>query len=178
MALTLRVTKIRNSQGNTHLIRIFSKNPDTIKSLLTQGLYIANRRYKIIPPKEETRHTPCRRCQQYGHEQMQCPNVPTCFKCGTQNNKCTHTHTPWSPSHLLRYMWQPRPLHRTDEMPQIPTRHSPTINPQTYTPGHTTQTPLAKETQRVHRGRLSWTRKGHIYTHTHTVTATTYAAKI
>ena len=31
-------------------------------------------KFKVIPPKEETRHTLCHYCQQYGHEQILCPN--------------------------------------------------------------------------------------------------------
>ena len=122
-----RVTRIRNSQGNTHLIRIFSRNTNTIKTLLTQGLYLANRRYKVVPPKDDIRHTPCRRCQQYGHTQQTCTNPAKCFRCGTLNNQCSHTPlearaiycaTCNSPDHFTGQM--KCPLYPRDTPPQLP----------------------------------------------------------
>ena len=171
-----RVTRIRNSQGNTHLIRIFSKNPETIKSLLTQGLYIANRRYKVVPPKEETRHTLCRRCQQYGHEQIQCPNVPKCFRCGTLNNKCTHTPlearaiycaTCDSPDHYTGQMKCPR--YPRDTPPPLIPKHTPLV---------TQHRPPSPKKPSEYTGEDFPGLEKDTTTHTHTVTPTTYAAKI
>ena len=182
-----RVTRIRNSQWNTHLIRIFSKNSDTIKSLLTQGISKVNRRYKVVPPKEETHHTPCRRCKQYGHEQVQCSNDPKCFKCGSQNNKCTHTTlearasycaTCDSPDHYTGQMKCPR--YPRDTPPPSITKHTSLV---------TQHRPLRQRNPANTQEKISLvSRKTHTHTHTYThtrarahthrVTPTTYAAKI
>ena len=129
-----KVTRIRNSQGNTPLIRIFSANTETIKTLLTKGLLIANRRYKVVPPKEDNRHLPCRRCQQYGHTHNICKNDSKCFRCGAINTKCTHTINEARAIHCAtcggsdHYTGQMRcPLYPRDTPPPETPKHTPLI---------------------------------------------------
>ena len=171
-----RVTRIRNSAGNTQLIRIFSKNPDTIKTLLTQGLYLANRRFKVVPPKEETRHTPCHKCQQYGHIQTNCTNQQKCFRCGNQNNSCKHTSlearamycaTCDSHEHYTGQMKCPK-YPRNTPPPSLP-KHTPLI---TQTNIITPKKP-SEFTGQDFPGLETDTS-----THTHTITPITYASKI
>ena len=164
-----RITRIRNSQGNTPLIRIFSNNTETIKTLLTQGLYIANRRYKVVPPKEDNRHTPCRRCQQYGHTQNTCKNDTKCFRCGAINTNCKHNINEARAMHCAtcggsdHYTGQMRcPLYPRETPPPAIPKHTPLITqhrppspkkPSDFTtqdfPGLQTDTTTPNTTQKI-----------------------------
>ncbi|KAJ4442443.1 hypothetical protein ANN_04029 [Periplaneta americana] len=95
-----RITRIRNSYGLTPLVRISTKNPNTISTLLSDGLRLWGRTYHCEPPKLAKRHIPCRNCHQYLHEKKNCTNSIACFHFGNIETDITYTgqmHCPLYP---------------------------------------------------------------------------------
>lgn len=87
------VTCIQNDKGPLPQVRLFTKNPNLVSYLITNGIFIGYCRYKVEKSRTMGRPVPYKICLQY-HEENQCTNKRKCYKCGEQHQSYTCKVTP------------------------------------------------------------------------------------
>lgn len=103
--------KSRATNMETRMVRVITKCPRALDTLLSNGFVMFDRRYYCEPSQSPgPQPLQCGKCFAYGHRTMDCRQIPLCVRCGEQHKateckrntpvcaNCKGSHLPYQQS--------------------------------------------------------------------------------
>lgn len=87
------VIRIKNDKRPLPLTRLFTKDPQLVSNLITNGVHIGCCRFRVEESRNSGRPFPCRTCLLY-HINKPCSKKISCYKCGKEHLSYTCNQIP------------------------------------------------------------------------------------